>query len=243
MIMRLRCSRAVALVTSSVVLGVFGHSEVPAAEGPEPTTPQKAVGSVALQAPTTPLAPQRMWEGGSQPAVDVSALSIRSDGSRITFAATLKAPPGLVAAVPVTIYIDSDNNPATGPKADPMWEIPAGFEYKAELHMCVTFADESQHCDTGGSKAKPTNYDGAMNLERFKGDSYHADYDTVVVPFRFPPAKTSARLPVKGQVVESSIEYEDLGAKPGQTIRLLAKKSGGGTKPDPAFPVVLLTLK
>jgi hypothetical protein len=241
MIVTRRLSRTVLLVISPVVLGMFGLSEVFGVEGSKPNPTQKAVGAVELKAPTTPLKPiNTCCPEATRPAVDVSALSIRSDGSRITLAATLKDPPGTFATAPVTIYIDSDNNPATGLKAIPELEMPGGFEYKAALTLCIKYADGSESCD-GGSKAQPTERNGAINLERFKGDSEN-NADTVVDAIGFPGRKPSVRVPLKGQVLESSIEYVDLNIKPGQTIRLLAKRSGGGGV-APAFPVILLTLK
>jgi hypothetical protein len=169
-------------------------------------------------------------------------LSIRSDGTRITFAATLKDPPGRFATAPVSILVDADNNPATGTKG--LGDGPGGFEYKAELSLCIKYSDKSEACSGGSAGGKPTERYGAMNLERFKGASEYAGSDTVVDSMGFFGRKASVRVPVTGKVVESSIEYADLKAKPGQTIRLLAKERGGSPKDDDgSFPVVLLTLK
>jgi hypothetical protein len=183
-----------------------------------PAQPVAAVGSVELKG-----------AGG-----DVGALAIRSDGARITFSATMKAPFGNMAKAPVEFYLDTDNNAATGTSGK--YGGQAGFEYKAALCLCIKYDDGSEAC-AGGSKAKVIERHGAMDLARYKGDSLLGG--EVVDSMGIMHRKASVKVPVKGQVLESSIEYADLGGKPGQKIRILAVEPGG----DWTFPMVVLTLK
>jgi hypothetical protein len=230
------------LIRSSIAVLVVGLVSIRGAEAAPP--PQKAIGSVELNAPATPLKPMTLCcPQKSVPALDVISLSIRSDGTRLTFATTLAAVPGITPGSPVTVYIDSDNNASTGVKADSLRGIPGGVEYKAELTLCMTYSDRSASC-AGGSATSTTATErhGAMTLEHFKGEST-TDTETVVDRMGFPGRKPSVTVPVSGKVVEASIEYADLKTRPGQTIRLYPRKTGGGGGEEPEFPSVLLTLK
>jgi hypothetical protein len=204
------------------------------------TAPVKATGSVELKDAAGDMGPIST-SSGEEPPLDVVLLAIRSDGSRITFAATIKDPLGSFATAPVTINIDVDNNPATGTKPFVSSGM-GGFEYKAELMMCIKYSDKSEACSGGSTKGKPTSRYAAVELKRFKGDS-EMSADTVLDSMGFPGSKAAVQVPITGQIVEASIEYADLKVKSGQTIRLLAKETGGRPKDDGAFPIILLTLK
>lgn len=203
--------------------------------------PIKAVGSVDLKDAAGDMGPIST-SGGNEPPLDVIALSIKSDGSKMTFTATMKDPLGAFATAPVTLYLDTDNNPATGIKG--FAGRPGGFEYKAELALCIRYADRSEACAGGSTRSKPTDRWGAVELKRFTGDSEYGSDETVIDSMGFPGSKASAKVPVVGQTVEGSFDYADIKVKPGQTIRVLARETGGSPKDgDGAFPIVLLTLK
>lgn len=178
---------------------------------------------------------------GEEPSLDVVLLAIKSDGKRITFSATLKDAPGRFATAPVTAYIDADNNAATGAKLG--FEGPTGFEYKAELSMCVKYSDGGEAC-SGAAGNKPSARYGAVDLAKFKGKSNFDEKETVVDAMGFPGSKAAVKAPMTGMVVEASFEYADIKVKSGQTIRIVAQETGGSpTDGDGYFPVVLLTLK
>jgi len=203
--------------------------------------PMKATGSVELKDPAGDMNPITTSEG-EEPPLDVVLLAIKSDGKRLTFDATLNDPPGRFASAPVTVYIDTDNNAATGVKLG--FEGPTGFEYKAEVSMCIKYSDGSEACSGGSTKGKPKERYGAVTLDHFKGKSNYDEKETVVDAMGFPGSKAAVQTPVTGKVVEGSIEYADLKAKSGQTLRLLAQETGGSAKDDSGyFPIVLLTLK
>ena len=206
-----------------------------------PEKPLKAAGSVELKDSAGDMNPITTSDG-EEPPLDVVLLAIKSDGKRITLDATLNDPPGRFASAPVTLYIDSDNNAATGVKIG--FEGPTGFEYKAELAMCIKYSDGSEACSGGSTKGKPKERYGAVNLERFKGKSNYEEKETVIDSMGFPGSKASVQTPVNGKVVEASFEYADLKVKPGQTLRILAQETGGSAKDDSGyFPIILLTLK
>jgi hypothetical protein len=200
----------------------------------------KATGSVELKDPAGDMDPITTSDG-EEPPLDVVLLAVKSDGKRITFDATLNAPPGRFASAPVTLYLDTDNNPATGAKLG--FEGPTGFEYEAELDMCIKYGEGGEAC-SGAAGKKPTARYGAVDLERFKGKSNYDEKETVVDAMGFPGSKAAVQTPMTGKVVEGSIEYADLKVKSGQTLRILAKETGGSAKEgDGYFPIVLLTLK
>ena len=202
-----------------------------------PAAPMKAVGSVELKdaaGDATPIT----TSSGEEPGLDVVLLDITSGGGRLDLKATLAGPPGRFASDAIKLYIDADNNPATGIKM--FGDGPSGFEYVAELDLCIKYSDGSEACQGGSTKGKPTSRYAAVELKRFKGTSEY-DNDTVVDAMGFPGSKAATQVPVTGNVVQAGLDLADLKAKPGQTLRLLAKESSG--KDDAYFPVVLLTLK
>ena len=82
-----------------------------------------------------------------------------------------------------------------------------------------------------------------MEVERYKGKGQF-DTDTVVSAMGFRGKKASPRTPIRGTLVESAIDYTDLGVRPGQKIRLVVRESHGTSAEDGGFfPDILLTLK
>ena len=214
---------------------------MPLAAAPTEENPVKAMGEVELQDAAGDMGPITT-SSGEEPPLDVVLLAIRSDGKRLTFAATLNELPGRFATSSVTAYIDTDNNPATGARIG--MRGPGGFEYKADLSMCIKFSDETEACCGGSTNAQPKERYGAMNLEQLKGENSYDAKETVVDSMGFPGSKASVQVPVTGKVVESSVEYVDFMGKSGQTIRVVAQESGGlATDGDGYFPAVLLTLQ
>ena len=224
------------LLTALIAFPAFAASQPAKSAGPI-----KATGSIELKDAAGDMDPITTSEG-EEPPVDVVALSIASDGNRLTFAATVEGPLGGFATPVVTTYIDVDNNPATGTQGRD--DKPGGFEYKAKLCLCIKYSDGATACEGGSVKGKPTERWAAMDLERFKGDSEYGESETVVDSMGFFGKKASPKVPVAGQVVQCTLDYADLQLKPGQTVRLLAKERGGAPKDgDGSFPIVILTLK
>lgn len=178
--------------------------------------------------------------GKDYPGLDVVKLALRSDGRRITVAATLHEPPGDFASDVVRLYFDTDADASTG--AQFTFPKIGGFEYEAELAACVSYADRSEAC-AGGMAAKAIGHWGAIEVNRYKGTGQF-DTEPVVSAMGFFGRKASPRMKVEGTVVESTIEYADLRVKPGQKIRVVARESHAMSSPDGGFfPDVLLTLK
>jgi hypothetical protein len=171
---------------------------------------------------------------GKEPGFDVVKLAISSDGTAITFSATIKSPakPKFASDV-VQVYFDTDRNPKTG--VTTFWSKKPGFEYRGALDFCIEYDNGGSACQGSFGGAKIKGYYGAMELGRFAKDPVNPE--TVVSALDAP------KVPVKGMVVSASLSYKDLGVKPGQVIRILARESCGGFDEKADFPEVLLTLK
>ena len=107
----------------------------------------------------------------------------------------------------------------------------------------MSYVDRSTAC-VGGSKSKAADHWAATGVERYKGKGQF-DTETVVDSMGFRGKKASPHTPIKGTFIESAIDYADLQVKPGQTIRIVVKKShASSASPDGGFfPDIVLTLK
>jgi hypothetical protein len=169
--------------------------------------------------------------------------SIGSDGSNILVSATLKEDEHGDAAGPVIdLYIDTDGNAATGGKA--YWgkdakPPKAGYEYRAQLSVCLAYNENVGAC-AGGSTQPPKSRHARIVLDKFKGAA-GADLDmmnseTLISGFG------AANDPFTGRVLQGKIPYVKLGLKPGQTVRVSARK-GPVAGEESFFPDFLLALK
>jgi hypothetical protein len=172
--------------------------------------------------------------GGKRPGFDVVKLGLLSDGTSLTINATLKAPmSGDWGSQVITLYIDTDNNPATGFKT--FWSNIPGFELKAELLVCVDYADGGSACvgSLGGAKVK--GYHAVATVGKMIDTS--GNTSDIVGAFK------AVQVPVQGALVSAKLAYKDLGVKPGQIIRLVARETDGPFDATADFPLVLFTLK
>jgi hypothetical protein len=205
----------------------------------EAPAPVKGVGSVELSDAPGDMGPMSS-SSGEEPPLDVVKLALRSDGSRLHVAATLKDPPGRFASAVVELYVDTDAKSETGAEID--FGKQKGFEYLVRLKMCIQYEGGGKAC-TGAAGETPQKRWGAVEVDRYKGKEQF-DREDVVESMGFSGSKVSATVPVTGQVVEASVEYADLKVKPGQTLRILARETGGSpTEGKGTFPWVELTLK
>ena len=201
--------------------------------------PVKGVGSVELPDAAGDMGPMSS-SAGEEPPLDVVKLALRSDGSRLHVAATLKGQPGRFASSVVDLYVDTDAKPETGAEVD--FGKQKGFEYLVQLEMCIGYEGGGEACSGAAGKTAQKRW-GAVDVERYKGKEQF-DREGVVDSMGFGGKKASVKVPMTGQVVEASVEYADLKVKPGQTLRILARETGGSPlEGDGYFPWVLLTLK
>jgi hypothetical protein len=175
------------------------------------------------------------------PGFDVVKLVVSSDGKAITFAATLKTPPANAAHEVIEFYIDSDNNPKTG-VTHPDSRLLAGVEFFGTLDACLDHATFGTSCAT--TDERPAGYTAIVTLEKFGRDWPFKDtlYDLPAAGKVKEPVKT----PIKGAVVQATVDYASMGVKSGQTIRLIAREHSAGTVNNVGqgyFPEILLTLK
>jgi hypothetical protein len=178
--------------------------------------------------------------GKDHPGFDVVKLSITSDGKLINFGALLKDPPGSFATSALVLYFDVDQNPATGARLD-SYGKPNGFEYKGELKICMKYENGVVACTGGSSKSKVKSRYAGMDLYRLKGSS-ESNKESIVDSMGFPGRKPAVKTPVTGNEAKGTLEYEDLGLKSGQTVRILVSEACS-PRAKSLFPEILLTLK
>jgi len=194
---------------------------------------QKAVGSVEWADPAGDINPINT-SSGTEPGFDIVKLALASDGTALKVTATLSGPPkGTFASDVVKIYIDMDNNAATGYQT--FWGHTPGFELRGALNLCIEYDNGGSACAGGMTGAKVKNFFSTLKMGKFVGSSTNTE--SIFPPFREPKGT------VQGAVVSATVSYKDLGVKPGQTIRVVAVESNGPSDETAEFPVVLLTLK
>ncbi len=197
-------------------------------------TAQKPVTTAELTDPAGDVKGEKTSDGTRTP-FDVIHLAITSDGSNIHVAAKLKDPPGDFAADIVRLYIDADNNAATGARTI-LGDRP-GFEYVANIDACVQYTNGGKACVgqlTGPGTTIKARY-GLAAVEKF-GDN-GGSRTSVRSPFNAPSQ------PIEGNVVRATIAYADLGLKPGQVIRILARETDAVSDDKAFFPEIALKLK
>jgi hypothetical protein len=163
---------------------------------------------------------------------NVLGASLRSDGKYLIIDTELKDKATTRAGVVLRVYVDTDNNAATG-AAEQSGEHK-GFEYKTAVELCIDDFKGGATCS--GRESKPKGYHGLAEVSRFKKDTSSADLDDVR---QFYDAEQT---PLDGKVVEGKISYADLGVKSGQTVRLVAC-TASPFHDFTFFPDVILQLK
>ena len=202
------------------------------ASPPKNPAPQEAIHAVEWTDPAGDVQPGST-SGGERPGRDVVKLALKSDGTKLTIAATLNAPPtGDFASDVVRVYIDTDDDPNTG--AATFWSKKPGFELLAKLYGCVRYEGGSA-CSGGLTGSKVKGYYAVADLGRFKSDPIN--------PEQVISAMDAPAVPIQGALVSASLSYADLGVKPGQTVRIVARESDGPFDATADFPEVALTLK
>jgi hypothetical protein len=175
------------------------------------------------------------------PGFDVVKLVVSSDGKEITFAATLTTPPANAAHEVIEFYIDADNNPKTG-VTHPDSHLLTGVEFYGTLDACLESASFGTMCAT--TEELPAGHTAVVTLEK-----YGRDWPSKDKLIDLPAAgkvKEPRKTPIKGPVVQASVDYASMGLKSGQTIRLIAREHSAGTienKGQGYLPEILMTLK
>lgn len=175
------------------------------------------------------------------PGFDVVKLVVSSDGKDITFAATLTAPPTNAAHEVIEFYIDADNNPKTG-VTHPDSQLLTGVEFHGALEACLDSLSFGTSC--AGTDEQPSGYTGVVTLEKYGKD--WPSTDTLIDLPAAGKVKEPRKTPIKGPVVQATVDYASMGLKSGQTIRLIAREHSAGTvenKGQGYMPEILVTLK
>ena len=216
-----------------LVIGLFAVLPAPATDLQKPSKAvQKAAGSVEWKDPAGDVEKQNTSDG-KRPGFDLVKLAITSDGTTLTITGTLVAPPKVDFASDIAqLYIDTDNKVATGVRT--FWSKQPGFELRAKLSLCIEYANGGSACSGGLGGAKVKGYYSTVGVGKLDATG---NEKSVFPPFKEP------RGTVQGAVVTASLSYRDLGLKPGQTIRIVARETDGPFDETADFPVTLLTLK
>ncbi len=213
----MRCATFTALALSAIVFLVAAEK-------------QKAVDSIQLPAP----AAESQWNA-DQKREQISGIAVRSDGKYLTIGANLKNKLTTRAGTELRVYIDTDNNTATG-GADKSG-TRKGYEYNAVVRACIESVGGDLNCGDGLHTKNPKSYSGFADVERYKtGDPANG---TDSVRDFFNGAEPT---PSDGKLVEGKIAYADLDLKPGQTIRLSVTTASIDNDYN-FFPDILLKLK
>ncbi|MET0551980.1 MAG: hypothetical protein ABW221_03010 [Vicinamibacteria bacterium] len=176
---------------------------------------------------------------GPENARDVVKLSLGSDGTSLTVAATLaKDERSTMAGGVVRFYVDRDRNAATGGKTR---YGQAGFELEGELSVCHGDGAAITSCAGGGDGKPPRARYARVGLEEFTGKRGEPIQKYTTTRTVSSGMDSASGPPLVGRVVTAAIPYADLGVKAGQVVRVLALEVDAND--DGAFPEVLLTLK
>jgi hypothetical protein len=175
---------------------------------------------------------------------DVVKLTLGSDGTDILVSATIAEDEhGSMAASVVELYLDTDNNVATG--GMPFWgkdtkPPKTGFEYVAKLAICTAYDANIAACAGGDAGKPPKSRHARITLDRFTG-APGGDLDMMnskMLISGFGPADN----PFSGRLLQGKIPYAKMDAKPGQLVRVSSREAAA-TGAESFFPDVLLALK
>ncbi len=199
---------------------------------PSMATPEssKAVEVVGLDHPVLDAKDKMQGSKG----VDVVKLTISSDGKQLKTTALLhKEVKEYItdsAGLTLAVYLDTDNNPATG------GEIPYcgknGFERRIELRICLDYGGGAYICGGGMTGKKASGY--------LNGQSVY-NYDSKKVAWE-PQQVGEIQGPVRTNQLESSVSYKTLGVNPGSLVRISAYEADALFKAG-CFDDALLKLK
>lgn len=179
---------------------------------------------------------QEQGDGG--PGKDIVKLTIESTGSSLDVTLELADDAahylkGHQAGGVAEMNLDTDGDPATGGIA--WWNDEAGFEYVVTIRTCIKY--EGGHACAGALGGVPEKgYYSSFMVKRYKEGTKQAS-DTHDDPFWKSPTQ-----PIDGNLVKVSIPYDELGLKPGGTVRMLIREVDGDFR-DSYFPIASLTLK
>jgi len=211
----------VVAIAAALLLGALAQAAVGA-------DVQTATGTVTLESATDHVEPV-LTGSGSIPGRDVARFQVTSDGTDLTLTATLAKPAsGTRASEVVRMFVDADDNAATGSAAT--YSDVSGFEFEIDLNLCVAYENGVTAC-AGEVGTKAASYFAtAAGKKTESGEELKAAWDL-------------PQTPVEGNVVTARIPYVDLGLKPGQTVRFYARESSGPFDATSYFPEVRLILK
>jgi hypothetical protein len=162
-------------------------------------------------------------EDGPAP-LDIVGVDLFSDGEFIVVDVTLNAAPKPVSifdALVAGVVFDVDNDPKSGGQgfAGMYGNVP-GFEFESEIVASVEDGAVSKSASASVIGIEP-----------------NGNQSSVLRSFDAPAT------PAKGKTYSGKIAYSSLGAKKGQTIRVIVRELSDQGEQAGMFPEALLTLK
>jgi hypothetical protein len=174
-------------------------------------------------------------DGG--PVLDLTALTIASDGTELAFSLTLAAEAvGVLSATNqagtvVTVFVDRDDDPATG--VTTVFGRKPGFEFALGINACIDY-DVGEACGGGLGDARQEGYFAAWSVRKAEGGELKSVHD---VFWKAPRGK------LEGRTLAVSVPYSELRLEPGAKVRIAVQEAGGGFGPEAFLPEVRLTVK
>jgi hypothetical protein len=161
-------------------------------------------------------------------------MSVDSDGKNLVIAATLSEDvaqllKGHKAGQVLTVYVDSDNNPATGGEAT--WSDKKGFELEIDPQACIKYENGSEACSGAVAATPMKEVYASYSRRKWENGSFASQMDS---PWPHSP--------VAGKTVKVEVPYDKLGLHSGQAIRVVAREADGPFDKTALFPEVHLTL-
>ncbi|HSM13102.1 MAG TPA: hypothetical protein VLA66_03475 [Thermoanaerobaculia bacterium] len=175
------------------------------------------------------------YDGG--PVLDLTALTIVSDGSELAFSLTLATEASKVLAATnsagavVTVFFDLDDDPATG--VTTIFGDKPGFEAELAIKACIEY-DGGEACGGGLGGLPQTSHFAAWSVRKVKEGELANAHDVFW---------ESPRGEIEGRTLSVTVPYAELGLEPGQRVRMAVQEAGGGLGAEAFLPEVRLTLK
>ncbi len=173
----------------------------------------------------------------SDPGKDVVKVSIKSDGKHLDVTVTLKDDikhylEGHMAGAVIQIHFDTDNNPNTGGKI--FWTKNTGFEYVISLRSCIRYKN-GEAC-VGGLGGPSTGFFSSYATKQYnQGETSTKNIHDLMWK--------SPREDITGNIVKTKIPYTEIGAAPGQTVRMVIEEKDSRNPKEGYSPDIIFILK
>jgi hypothetical protein len=189
---------------------------------------------------TVTLTDERGDVRGDKDNLDVVEVGLASDGKNLLVSATMDAEVSALmkdrnAGHALRLFIDSDDNPATGGAIT--WAAERkGYEAELGVASCIKY--ESGEACLGGLGGSPrTGFFSSYNIKTWKSAPDGGSFDSQFMGL------SDVGGTVAGKTLKVSVPYEKLGLRGGQTIRIAVREEDAAFDASAVMPDVRLKLK